>query len=49
MSEQHVKKLIQPFDEQYMQAYTVPNFVNSAKNQRNIAAIAEFAYAEFPD
>ena len=50
LSEAEVKRLIQPFDERFMQAYTVPNFINSAKNERNIAeAVEEFEYAELED
>jgi hypothetical protein len=50
LTEDDIKKLIQPFDEKFMQAHTVPNFVNSAKNHRNIAeAVEEVEYEELPD
>lgn len=44
---EEVKKLIKPFDERKMEAYTVSQFVNNARNNRNVPeAIVPVEYPE---
>ena len=41
LPEDEVKKIIKPFDEKKMTAYTVSNMVNSARNERNVEEAME--------
>jgi len=47
---EEIKKLIRPFPEEHMTAYTVSNKINSARNERNIPeAIEQVEYRELEE